>query len=570
MTVRQLTYRHLAKGLVLFMLMYAATSQANTTDSKVNDQLMQQEALRQKQLQQQQQSEPNVRLNPAVEVPLHFPEQESPCFPIQQIELTGADAGLFAWALQETLAADPTIRGHCLGTEGINVLMRMVQNRIVQRGFVTTTVLVAPQDLKSGTLQLQVLAGRIHQIRFAEGTDPRAHLLTALPMGQGDVLNLRDIEQALENFKRVPTADADIQIVPAEQPGESDLLIQWKQAFPFRLSFSADDSGSRATGKYQGSMTLSWDHAFTLNDLFYVTTGRELGGTQTQPSGNRSYTVHYSLPLGYWQLGITTNQYRYHQQVLGTHQQYQYAGLSRGTDLKLSRVIARDATGKTTLFLRGYQKSSRNFVDDTEVQVQYRRTAGWELGLQHREFIGSATLDGSVSYRRSTGAFSSRPAPEEAFGEGSSRPAVVQASLSLEQPFKLGDQAFRLGSELRGQWNRTLLAPQDRFSIGGRYTVRGFDGEYSLTGDRGILWRNELGWQTGAGLPELYLALDLGRVDGPSSANGLGHTLIGSVVGIRGAWRGLQYEWFVGKPVRKPAGFITRRHVTGFYLSWSL
>ena len=31
------------------------------------------------------------------------------------------------------------------------------------------------------------------------------------------------------------------------------------------------------------------------------------------------------------------------------------------------------------------------------------------------------------------------------------------------------------------------------FSIGGRYTVRGFDGEASLMGERGWLLRNDIG-----------------------------------------------------------------------------
>ncbi len=37
------------------------------------------------------------------------------------------------------------------------------------------------------------------------------------------------------------------------------------------------------------------------------------------------------------------------------------------------------------------------------------------------------------------------------------------------------------------------LITQDRFSIGGRYTVRGFDGETTLIGERGWLLRNDLG-----------------------------------------------------------------------------
>ena len=72
--------------------------------------------------------------------------------------------------------------------------------------------------------------------------------------------------QALENFKRLPTAEADFQIIPAEgqdaRPGESDIIIEWNQSKPVRFNLSIDDSGSKYTGKYQGNATLSLDHTF--------------------------------------------------------------------------------------------------------------------------------------------------------------------------------------------------------------------------------------------------------------------------------------------------------------------
>ena len=114
--------------------------------------------------------------------------------------------------------------------------MKRVQNALIAQGYVTTRVLIKPQDPKPGVLTLTLIPGRIHAIRFADPASWRARWFNALPARPGDVLNLRDIEQALENFKRVPTADADIQIEPAGADGESDLVIAWKETLPIRLS----------------------------------------------------------------------------------------------------------------------------------------------------------------------------------------------------------------------------------------------------------------------------------------------------------------------------------------------
>ena len=155
---------------------------------------------------------------------------------------------------------DPAL-GQCLGINAVNVVMKRVQSAIMARGFITTRVLAAPQDLKAGTLTLTLIPGRIHAIHFDTGVSRRATVWNAMPAKVGDILNLRDIEQALENFKRVPTAEADIQITPAEaddhpqnngvksdgnttfnKPGLSDLVITWKQRLPpFRISSSMND-----------------------------------------------------------------------------------------------------------------------------------------------------------------------------------------------------------------------------------------------------------------------------------------------------------------------------------------
>ncbi len=203
---------------------------AQTQDSTAQELLRQQE--RERVLREQQETTPDVRLRPAQAPPPDLlPPNETPCFPIERIRLDGEDAHRFLWSLK---AADPRndpATGRCLGTDGINVVMARVQNAIVARGFVTTRILASPQDLKTGTLTLTVVPGRIRHIRFAPGTSPKATAWNAVPAKRGDLLNLRDIEQALENFKRVPTVEADIQITPAEgddaRPGESDLVVLW-------------------------------------------------------------------------------------------------------------------------------------------------------------------------------------------------------------------------------------------------------------------------------------------------------------------------------------------------------
>ena len=136
----------------------------------------------------------------------------------------------------------------------------------------------------------------------------------------------------------------------------------------------------------------------------------------------------------------------------------------------------RNAYRKSTVSIKSWLRASQNYIDDTEVRVQRRRTAGWELGLNHREFFGTSSLDLSLNQRQGTGAFGARRAPEELFDEGTSRMLLTTTEIQLTIPFNVANQNLRYVSNVRAQWNQTLLVAQDRFLIGGRYSVRGFDG----------------------------------------------------------------------------------------------
>lgn len=537
-----------------------------------SDELIRQQQ-RERALQQRQEQTPDVRLDAGrAETIERLPAEETPCFTIDRIQLKGDDAAKFEWGLSAALVENDSPLNRCLGANGINLVMKRIQNAIIKRGYITTRVLAEPQDLKRGTLELTVIPGRIRAVRFAEGTDERATWRTALPMAPGEILNLRDIEQALENMKRVPTAEADIQITPSEaqdaKPGESDLVIRWKQDFPFRLSLSADDAGSKFTGKYQGSVTMSADNLLTLQDLFYVTFSQDLSG-HTTAHGTQGNTLHYSLPFGYWLLGWTHSNYDYHQTVQGTNQSYKYSGTSVNNDLRLSRVIWRDAVSKSTLGFRLWERDSKNFTDDTEILVQRRRMAGWEISLAERLFIKDATLDASLAYRSGTSALGSLTVPEETVSPGAAHPKVITADLQLAAPFTLVEQRLRYNGVLRMQSNDSPLVPQDRFSIAGRYTVRGFDGETLLSAERGWLIRNDLSVALGATGQELYLGVDYGEVAGPSAKYLIGRRLAGGVVGLRGYYKGLSTDVFYGQPLSKPEGFRTASGTAGFNLTWS-
>lgn len=530
-------------------------------------------------LRAQQERTPDIQIesSESAVVVERLPINESPCFHIQSILLVGEAAEKFQSLLRaadQAIDGSPDVAtGRCLGAISINLVMKRLQNVLVSQGNVTSRVLAAPQDLSSGVLTLQFLPGRVHRVRFTADTATRATQWNAVPLRPGDILNIRDIEQALENFKRVPSVETDIEITPAEHaaahPGESDILISWRQRMPFRFNLSADDAGSRATGKYQGALSLSYDNWWTLNDLFYVSFQHDLGKGDPGPRGTQGQILHYSLPLGYWLLGFTDSRYQYWQAVTGAFDTRIYSGKSHNQEIRLSRLLYRSVNRKMTMALSGWSRASDNYIDDTEVQVQRRRMAGWEFGLSNREYLGNITLDLNASYRRGTGANGSLKAPEDAFGDGTSRPQIITLGALLTIPFALRAQSLRYTTALRGQVNETPLIQQDRFAIGSRYTVRGFDSRQLLAGERGWFIRNDLSLALGQTGSALYLGLDYGEVGGPTTKSFTGRHLSGTTLGVQGVVQNLVYDFFISQPLSAPPFF---RHLSpqfGFSLNAS-
>ncbi|MFP1740693.1 ShlB/FhaC/HecB family hemolysin secretion/activation protein [Lonsdalea quercina] len=524
------------------------------------EQLRQQERTRA--LREQNTPQADVRLQtPDAALP-GYPTEENPCFTIHHLALQGEASEQFQWALAS--AADAN--GRCLGAQGIVLAINKVQNAILAKGYVTTRVMAQEQDLTQGILTLTLQPGRISDIRFGQPTSWRGRLWNAIPASRGDILNLRDVEQGLENLKRVSSATADIEIVPGEQEGASDLRVNWQEKRPVRLSLGLDDSGSESTGRYLGTATLAIDAPFAHNDLFYANIGRDMFAQG--PYGNRSNTLNYFFPVGYWAFSANYSDYTYHQNIPNANEVLSYNGKSDSVVVTVSRLLFRNQSHKTTLNMRTYRKHATNSVNGIEIEQQRRRTAGWELGVNQRSYFGDTTVDANVSWRRGTGAFGATRAPEEATHSGSARTGVLLGDVSIHQPFTFVDQSLRYSTTLRGQWSANALTPQERLAIAGRYTVRGFDGEQMLSGERGIVWRNELGWNIRSRGHELYLALDYGRVAGPGTRYLVGHQLAGSAVGLRGAlWQHISYDVFAGVPLLKPDAFHTSGATAGFSIN---
>ncbi|MFM0330086.1 ShlB/FhaC/HecB family hemolysin secretion/activation protein [Paraburkholderia strydomiana] len=531
---------------------------------------------------------PNVALQPVEraaeddgKVPI-----ETPCFKVDeltlevppglsdQVESAGAQAlspnPLFPGELMFANDYLQRYRGQCVGREGLNLIVHRVMARIIGKGYSTTRVVIAPQDLSTGKLKLQLIPGVINAIRFA---DPSTYgtWRNAFPTRAGDLLNLRNLEQGLEQMKRVPNQDVDMQIVPGPSAGESDVVISVKRTKPWSLSVGADDSGLRLTGQLQGNVSLTIDNPLGLSDLLNVSYNHDLNGHASQ-YGTHGSSAYYSIPWGNWTFTATASQYDYHQQIAGAFATLVSSGKSSTFDIKTEYQFYRNQVQKNMVEFRVGKRFSQAFIDGTEIDVQHRDNSYAEVGWEHKHYFGNAQLDSTLAYRWGVPWFGAQQdLPVVAIGAPTYYYRMQTLDATLSVPFAIAGFPLRYLATVRAQNSPNTLYPTEYFSIGSRYTVRGFDGNTMLAAEKGLFIRNDLEIPFPRFGQALYIGVDGGEVFGPGASNLLGRRLVGAVIGLRGSvFRHVSYDAFIGGPLYQPARFPNHWPVAGFSVSFLL
>lgn len=533
----------------------SAAPVSNRTDVEEQTRRSRQEADEQRQ--REQQSDVFLQKKKPLAEEDALPE-ETPAFIIRSLSLEGKEVERFPWA------KDMLVRyhGRRVGKESINLIIKRVTNAFIDRGYITTRIVLPEQDLSGGVLRLTLVPGVIGKI-YVQTPNYRGSWQTAFPVRSGDLLNLRDIEQGLEQMKRVPSQEVDMQLLPGQQPGESDIAITVKQGKPVKVVLSLDDSGSKATGQLQSSAAIGIDNLFGANDLFNVSINHD-ADTKNALRGTRGPSMTYSVPSGNWTFALSAQENYYHQTISGYSQTFISSGKSDSLEFRAQSLLQRDQTSKTHMQFRLIKGHSQSFIDDTEIAVQRKDTTAAELALQHRQYFGQTVLDVELAQKRGVPWFNAQP-EQNLPDTATTRYRLWTINTSITTPLELGQTKGRYSLQLRAQITKDLLYASEFFSIGNRYTVRGFDGEQTLSAERGWFLRNEIAVPVGSSELEAYAGLDYGKVSGPSAEYLSGRSLSGATLGLRGEIANIQYDVFVGWPLKKPKELETSSPTYGFY-----
>ena len=544
--------------LLAVAILPLSVSPANAAPLSQQEQLDQsraQEAARQERMHQER-TEVDTPALPSSSLPA----DENVRFPIAKVVLEN-ESGRFYFL--RPIARD--YEGRELSLKEINEAVGKMNHELMQRGFSTSRVVIPEQNLSEGMLRLVLQIGRIHAVRFAEDSDI-LYTYNLFPFREGDVLNVRDIEQGLEQAKRLPSQDITVKLLPAQEPQMTDVLLTVTRGKNVYGTISVDDSGLEDTGKLQWYTSVGVDQIFQRNDILRV--GMNLDGAQDgYAKGTRGHNISYTIPYGAHTFTLSYQRSKYHQTVESRPYDFISAGDTNISTFSWDVVLHRSSSTKTSMDIRLKKRNSHSFINDVELPIQAMHQTSLEVGYAERLYLQRNTLYFRLAHRFGLGWLGAQK--EKPYADA---PKTLYRMWLLDadfvHPFEFCHRPTTFTTSFHGQWTMDdmRLYGVDMISMGNRYTVRGFDGETTLMGTNGWYLRNELSTQFPKQKAELYLGLDVGAVYGYGTEVYNGHAIAGAAIGLRGAVDTLSYDVFAAAPIIKPEGFHTPDVTYGFSL----
>ncbi len=465
-------------------------------------------------------------------------------FQVREIQLLGGEPHLPPDLLEPLLAS---YENRPIVFDDLTALCTKLEEAFRERGYVST-VFVPPQRIENGQVQLRAVLSRMGKLHL-EGSRFFSAWKTASywKIPEGRLLRYEEIRANVLDLNENPDRQVRALLRPGSQPETTDIHLRIEDRFPVHLGLSADNQGSKLTGKYRGGWTLQHNNLLGLDDIFFagMVAGKAFGAAYAQhlipvsSFGTRLITSFSAAQVSpkkeFAPFGVngvsSTLGVALHQRLIRT--QTIFMEIHAGFEAKekrtrsLSVIATRDR-------LRVPSVGGRlRAIDPTGV---------WDLKQDLSFGLPFHDDDTSLTTRRSGSSF-----------------FKTVSSLHRSQQLVFGAKGV---AQVEGQWSPDKLPPQEQFFLGGLHSVRGYP-ESDYGADQAIQFNLEyrilpplipdswkLPWEAGSLKKQtecvVFLDYGYGRLEDPSATERSTRNLLGSGAGLNFDLSGgvkARFEW---------------------------
>lgn len=358
----------------------------------------------------------------------------------------------------------------------------------------------------------------------------KTKVFTAVPGVIGQVFNLKDFEQGLDQINRLQSNNATIDIKPTsglDAAGYSDIFIINKH--PDRrttfFGMGLDNSGNKNVGENNFNINLNQDNLLALNDNLYI---KYTTDTDFDRGNHYSQSIYsaVSIPFGYWTWNTSLSWSDYLTTVDGLHTSFHTNGSTVTQTHSIDRVLYRSAKYRAQLGTALQIRDTENWIRDIKSVTGSRKSSNMNIFWNNTIYHKFGTLIIKPSYEKGLDLFGSREDPKDVY--------VTEPHLQYDMLKLYMYSGMNFNTVVPITWNFTFdgqysfqnLYGVDQQSLGSEWTVRGFK-DSAISGDDGFYVRNDISMPIWSLLPDIITDKKFMQSGGTWSVNNsLGRTQI--------------------------------------------
>lgn len=457
--------------------------------------------------------------------PTLSPEQ---CFPVTEIVVQGEHDIL---ARDKIIEKIEPLAVPCQGNESVGALLKELNGLYAAAGYVTTQGFLAPQDIaKTGKLVIQVVPGRIGEVRYSEEHEPyrwflprmavrsreffqatgpfdvltrtakwydalddELDRLTLLPpsvrirMAQtvkpGEVLHVDPLQDTIDALNSVPSHKAAAELAPGKAPATSDIVIKNRVKDSFRAYAGYDTESVEGVDRLRFGTTMEKDNLIGVNDIWSLTlrsgtSTNDLSGSVAVPYGN----VTARASAG-WQESTTD--------LSGLAELFVTTwNVSGGADW----VVLRDKVSKTVLDVTLAHREQNRYINGFALEEQ--RVTYIAGGAAYSRSFERGSISGRLGGAVGLPIFSAVKDSDD-IDDAAPRSQFWKLEGSVSAGYVIPGLAS-FSTNWVGQYTTQALYNDDQITLGSRATVRGYSSG-SFAADMGFYARNEIAFAVPVG-----------------------------------------------------------------------
>nr|WP_243753533.1 ShlB/FhaC/HecB family hemolysin secretion/activation protein [Pseudomonas koreensis] len=516
----------------------------------LRQQQQQQRDLQQLQMEQRKRQLERGAFGPAPATPA-LPQTVAPderCWPLSGTRIGGVtliDSDKLNARIKPLLAP-------CMGVGQINHLLATITAIYVEQGYIASRPYLLSAPAAGQSLDIMIDEGYIESIELADQSLP-VSLGGAFPHMLGQPLNLRDLEQGLDQLNRLRSIDLTADIAPGSQPGASRIILRSRTAGQSRwaLGLGMDNLGSASTGRDRDTVSLSFDSPLQLNDLL------SLSASDTLNQGDRysrNASLYYAIPYGYWTYSAFASHAEYRAPFKLPSATLYSTGITDQLSLRADRVLWRDQSRQLSANLQLAHKDVDSYLETVRLGIQSPTLTVAEAGL-NLFWLDRAVWNLDFTYSQGLRWLG---ADDDANHAVSNLPKAqfrkYRAGLSQWRNGQFGAQAWQWQSQLNLQYSPDPLPAIEQLLGTDDSAVRGYRVS-SASGASGAIWRNTLRLPLRSDWPVQItprVGLDNGWLKADHGAQG--QRLSGASVGLNLGWKNLQVDVDYQRALNTPKG----------------